>query len=642
MAGSTTIKGITIEFGGDVTPLQKALRKVKDETKSLDSELKQVNHALKLDPKNVDLLRQKQELLKNKVKLTKDSLEELKQAQKDMDAAGVDKNSEQYRKLQREINNTEQQLKSMKGELNDVTAKGSKLGQLSSAFGVMSEKLGAAAQATRGLSMAAGGILAAFAGVGLKAANSADDIMTLSKQTGIAVEDLQLYAAAADLVDVSVETLAKSQSKLKKSMLTASEGGATAQYFEQLGVSVTDANGNLRDSNDVFMETIAALGNMENETERDAIAMQIFGKSASELNPLIEDAGQTYAEVSQMLSEHGLSPLSEEELQKANEFKDTLDTIKLVAQQAIQIVGSKLAGVLQPVLEQVLDKVTAFAEWLSGIDANVLAKILAVIAAVAALSPILAALSTVFGVLSTAIGAVSTALTFLSANPVVLIIAAIAALIAVIVLLVKNWDTVKEKALEVWNRIKEIFGGVAEWFREKFSAAWEAIKEVFSSVAEFFGGIWETIKSKFTDLAVSVGDAISGAVRSGINGVISMIENTINGAIRLINGAIGLINKIPGVSIGTLGELSLPRLAKGGVLYGAQTVIAGEAGPEAIIPLDRLFRQMDKMAETIAGTGGGGVTVNVYATPGMDINALAREIERRIIETQNRRRLAWQ
>ena len=635
MAGSTTIKGITIEFGGDVTPLQKALRKVKDETKSLDSELKQVNHALKLDPKNVDLLRQKQELLKDKIKLTTQSLDELKRAQKEMDAAGVDRNSEQYRKLQREISNTEQELKKMNGDLKETETAGSKLGRVGAVFQEVGGKITAAGKALAPFSAAATAALGAMIGVAGKAAASADDLVTLSKQTGISTDQLQLYAAAADLVDVSVEDMAKSQQKLKKSMFTASEGGATAEYFERLGVSVTDANGNLRDSNDVFMEVIEALGNMENETERDALAMEIFGKSASNLNPLIEDAGKTYSEVSQMLSEHGLSPLSEEELQKANEFQDSLDTIKLILQQLIMNVGAKVAGVLQPILDQLVDKVMAFAEWLSGVDPQIIAIVLGITAAVAALAPVLMAIGT-------AISAVGAAMSFLAANPVVLIIAAIAALIAVIVLLVKNWDTVKEKALEVWERIKEIFGGVAEWFREKFAAAYEAIKGVFSSVAEFFGGIWETIKSRFTDLAVAVGSAISGAVRSGINGVISMIENTINRAIRIINGAIGLINKIPGVSIGTIGELSLPRLAKGGVLYGAQTVIAGEAGPEAIIPLDKLFRQMDKMAETIAGTGGGGVTVNVYATPGMDVNALAREIERRIIDAQNRRRLAWQ
>ena len=633
---NTTIKGITIEFNGDTKPLEKSLRKIKDDAKDLDKELKSVNYALKLDPKNVDLLRQKAGLLKDKIKQTESAVKELKNAQKDMEKAGVDKNSEQYRKLQREIAITENELKGMNAELKKTETEGSKLGVLGSVFQNIGGKISAAGKALAPLSMAATGVLTALGGLGVKAATTADDILTLSKQTGISTDQLQLYAAAADLVDVSVETMAKSQQTLKKNMLSASEGGGAAEYFDQLGVSVTDANGELRDSNTVFTEVISALGDMENETERDAISMKIFGKSASELNSLIEDGGKTYEEVTSMLSEHGLSPLSEEELQKAGEFKDSLDTIKMVIGQLVQIVGSKLAGVLQPIIEKVADKVTEFAEWLAGVDPEILATILGITAAVAALAPVLMAVGT-------AISAVGAAMSFLAANPVVLIIAAIAALIAVIVLVIKHWDDIKAKALEVWERIKEVYNGVAEWFREKFQAAWDAIKNVFSAVGEFFGGLWETIKSKFTDLATSVGDAISGAVKSGINGVISMIENTINGAIRLINGAIGLINKIPGVSIGTLGELSLPRLAKGGVLYGAQTIIAGEAGPEAIIPLDKLFAQMDRMADRIAGTNGESpVTINVYAAAGTDLNELARQIEQRIVASQNRRRLAWQ
>lgn len=607
---NTNIKGITIEFNGDTKPLEKALRKVKDETKEIDKELKSVNYALKLDPKNVDLLRQKADLLKQKISATKTSLEELKKAQKEMDAAGVDKNSEQYKRLQREIAITEGELKKMNGELKETEIKGSKLGSLGSAFSQLGGKITAAGKALAPFSAAATAVLGTLTGIGVKAASTADDILTLSKQTGISTDQLQLYAAAADLVDVSVETMAKSQQKLKKSMMSASEGGAVAERFAALGVAVTDANGNLRDSNDVFQDTIKALGEMENETERDAIAMDIFGKSASELNPLIEDAGATYEKVSQMLSEHGLSPLSEEELQRANEFKDSLDTIKMVFQQVIQIVGAKIAGVLQPIIEKLVDKVTQFAEWLANVDPEIIATVLGITAAVAALTPVLMAVGT-------AISAVGAAMTFLAANPIVAIIAAIAAIIAIIVLVIKHFDEIKAKAIELWNKIKEIF----------------------SRIGEFFGTLWDKVKSTFVAFATSIGDAISGAVKTAINSVIGYIENTINKAIRLINGAIGLINKLPGVSIGTIGEVSLPRLAKGGVLYGAQTVIAGEAGPEAIIPLDKLFAQMDKMAAQI---NGGNTVINVYPSSSMDVNALAREIERRIIAAQNSRRLAWQ
>lgn len=611
---NTTIKGITIEFNGDTKPLEKSLRKIKDEAKDIDKELKQVNYALKLDPKNVDLLKQKAGLLKDKIKLTTASVEELKKAQKDMEKAGVDKNSEQYRKLQREIMITENELKGMNAELKKTNAEASKLGQLGNTFQSLGGKISAAGKALQPLSMAATAALGALGAIGVKAATTADDIRTLSKQTGISTDELQLYAAAADLVDVSVEAMAKSQQTLKKNMLTASQGKGAAQYFKQLGVEVTNANGELRDSNDVFKETIKALGDMENETERDAIAMQIFGKSATELNSLIKDGGATYEKVAQMLEENGLSPLSEEELQAANEFKDSLDTIKLIFNQLVQIIGGKVATAIQPLMEKVVEFAGKVANWVANLDGEVLTKVIAVTAAIAALAPVLMAVGT-------AVQFVGSAMTFLAANPITLIIAAIAAVIAIIVLLIKHWDEVKAKATEVWEHIKTTFG----------------------KVADFFAGLWDTIKGTFVKFAVAIGDAISGAVKGAINGVIGYIENTINKAIRLINSAIGLINKIPGVSIGQLGELSLPRLARGGVLYGAQTVIAGEAGPEAIIPLDKLFAQMDRMADRIAGSGGeSAVTINVYAAAGTDLNELARQIEARIVASQNRRRLAWQ
>lgn len=140
----------------------------------------------------------------------------------------------------------------------------------------------------------------------------------------------------------------------------------------------------------------------------------------------------------------------------------------------------------------------------------------------------------------------------------------------------------------VWTNIKNVFGAVKDFFKNAFSSAWTAVKNVFSNWENFFGGLWNTIKEKFSSIGTSIANAIGGAVKKGINGVISMIENTINSAIGLINGAIGLINKIPGVDIGKIKKLSLPKLARGGVLDdGARTVVAGEDGAEAIVPLEK-------------------------------------------------------
>ena len=291
-------------------------------------------------------------------------------------------------------------------------------------------------------------------------------------------------------------------------------------------------------------------------------------------------------------------------------FSESLNKIKESFSSIVSTIVEKVMPTIQPIMDKIAEFAAKAADWVAGLDGGVLTAILAVTAAVAALTPVLMAVGT-------AISAVGAAMTFLAANPIVAIIAAIAAVIAIIVYLIKHWDEVKAKATEVWEHIKNVFG----------------------KVGEFFAGLWDKVKSTFVAFATSIGDAISGAVKTAINSVISYIENTINKAIRLINSAIGLINKLPGVSIGTIGEVSLPRLARGGVLNGAQTVIAGEAGPEAIIPLDKLFAQMDKMAQTI---NGGNTVINVYPSSSMDVNALAREIERRIIAAQNSRRLAWQ
>ena len=126
------------------------------------------------------------------------------------------------------------------------------------------------------------------------------------------------------------------------------------------------------------------------------------------------------------------------------------------------------------------------------------------------------------------------------------------------------WNGIKEFVSSIWNGIKGIFSGVGSWFTNIFQQAYNGITRVFSNIGSFFSNIWNNIKNTFSNLGTSIGNAISNAVKSGINGVISLIERTINRAINLINGGISLINLIPGVHVGKIGTLSLPRLAEGG------------------------------------------------------------------------------
>lgn len=161
----------------------------------------------------------------------------------------------------------------------------------------------------------------------------------------------------------------------------------------------------------------------------------------------------------------------------------------------------------------------------------------------------------------------------------------------------------------VWSLIKKPFEKVADWFKNIFSKAWTGIKNVFSGVGKFFGGIWDTIKSKFTSIGTKVADAIGGAFKSAINAVIATVEGAINLIPKAINGAIGLINKLPGVEIGKMDLISLPRLAKGGVLKKGQTGYLEGDGDEAVVPLQKNTGWLDEVAKRISVNlnNGGGV-----------------------------------
>lgn len=162
---------------------------------------------------------------------------------------------------------------------------------------------------------------------------------------------------------------------------------------------------------------------------------------------------------------------------------------------------------------------------------------------------------------------------------------------------IKNvWNKAKAFFKSVWDGIKNIFKSVKSWFGDTFKAAWEAVKKVFSNWGSFFGNLWNIIKDKFSKIGTNISNAISGAVKSGINGVISGIEGTINSAINIINGAINLINKLPGVSVGKVGRVHFPRLARGGVVDEATMAQIGENGAEAVVPLEKNTGWMDEIA----------------------------------------------
>ena len=139
---------------------------------------------------------------------------------------------------------------------------------------------------------------------------------------------------------------------------------------------------------------------------------------------------------------------------------------------------------------------------------------------------------------------------------------------------------------ERWNDVTTALANVATWFGSIFSSAYNAVVNAFSNIGGFFSGVWSTVKNIFVGAGQAVGSAVGGAFRSAVNAVLGTIENVVNGFVGMINGVIGMINKIPGVSLGSIGYVSLPRLARGGIVDSPTVAMIGEAGKEVVMPLE--------------------------------------------------------
>jgi len=151
----------------------------------------------------------------------------------------------------------------------------------------------------------------------------------------------------------------------------------------------------------------------------------------------------------------------------------------------------------------------------------------------------------------------------------------------------------------IWSSVTRVFGNVGSWFRGKFQSAWSSIKSVFSGWGSFFGGLWSKIKSKFSSIGSALGKTMGNSVKSAMNKVLSTIESAINKGIGLINSAIRLANKLPGINVGTVSKVNLPRLASGGVLEKGQVGVLEGSGAEAVVPLERNKAWISRVAEDL-------------------------------------------
>ena len=380
------------EFRRSITDINKTMS-------VLDSEMRKVSAQFDGNADSMDALTAKQDIFNRRAAEQREKISTLTAALENAKKE-FGENSNRVKDWQIKLNNAEAELAKTEKSLKDTTEKIDNFGKEADDGGDAIEKAGKkakgsgddaekgesgwsklgkglqkagelAAKAAAALGTAAIGAATGIAAMTVKAAQSADDINTLAKQTGLSTEQIQKFQYASSIIDVDLDTLTGSMAKLTRNMSTAQKGtGAAAEAFAALGISIVDSNGELRNNQDVFNETLTALEKMTNETQRDAYAMAIFGKSAQDLNPLIEGGAEQLALLGEEAEKAGII-LSQDSLDNINLLTDALDRFKGTASGAGSLFSTAFAGPMAEGLNMLTGYMTqmtsAFKE--GGIDA---------------------------------------------------------------------------------------------------------------------------------------------------------------------------------------------------------------------------------------------------------------------------------
>jgi hypothetical protein len=374
-------------------------------------------------------------------------------------------------------------------------------------------------------------------------------------------------------------------------------------------------------------------------------------------NLIMDTLNKTYKGASDQYKETNKDVM---DAQKAQEkLTDAFAEVGRIGEPILTAIKEKVADMASaaiPHLENFVNKVKDIITWVKENNDTVDAWVSVILGAGTAIGTFLLILSwgKIMTAAANAIKVVRTAILAMNAamlaNPIALIIAVIAGLVVAFVYLWNNvegfrkfwinvWKKVKESASAAWTAIKNTFSNIGKWFtdkfqqvqksgkdamdkvkkwfsdtyrgitntfsniggwfREKFQSAWSSIKNVFSSWGSFFGGLWTKIKSKFGSIGSSLGKTMGDSVKSAMNKVLSAIEKAINKGIGLINSAIKLANKLPGIKVGTVSKVNLPRLASGGVLEKGQVGLLEGSGAEAVVPLERNKAWISRVAQDL-------------------------------------------
>lgn len=373
----------TIYLGLDYSQFSGGVTEVNRKMGLLDAEFKMAQQQAKNYGNETDVLGLKQDYLGQKIALQQQKVDAAKKAFEDA-AQSQNASSKELDNLQRRVLNETTALERMRGELqtanqaqeelNDSQADanektktfGDEIRGLANTLGLsvnpaveaLAKKFDGVTAGVGNAIIGIGAIIGGFVKCSVEAAEFADNLLTLSSTSGIATDELQRLDYASKLVDVSVDTMTSAMTRMIKTMNDSRDGtGNAAEAYKKLHVRLTEANGALRDSNTVFYEVIDALGRVTNETERDALAMEVFGRGARELNPLIEAGSKSLKEMGDEAEKLGVI-MGEEDLRKLGKFQDVMDKFE----STTQALKNNLGLMLLPILTRLFEVISSIPE----------------------------------------------------------------------------------------------------------------------------------------------------------------------------------------------------------------------------------------------------------------------------------------
>lgn len=505
--------------------------------------------------------------------------------------------------------------------------------------------------------------------------NSALDVNSLSTAMSIAapifsaagysVNDAALYMGV--MANAGIEAN-KAANSLKTGLARlVSPPKEAADKMKELGISIVNADGTMKNSTEIQKELHDAFKDLS-DSEKVAAASAIFGKN--QMAPWLALIGESPKKVdalSTALGTEGTAMKMQSDMMGG--FAGSLEKLK----SGVDVLAASFGEALAPAIEKVATWIQMFVDWFNQLNPQIQSTIATVALVVAALGPVVFIIGAIVSAIGTVLGLISTlnaALPLLIAaiggiaTPVLIVIGVIGALIAIGVLLYKNWDKIRDWASKTWTAITTTIKTAIDNVKKKFNEWRTNIATLVSDLSTKFQTLRNNVVTKATELrdkAVEKFKSLRDKAKTLFDSIREKIETPIKKAKDTVDGAVKKIKGLFPISIGhilsniklphfrwhmktVVGNIKVPQFdgvswyAKGGIFTAPTIAGIAEKGNEAVVPLDKFWKKMDAIAENFNSPQ---VVINIYPSPGMDVKELAAEVEKRLIDSTNRRRKAW-